>query len=156
MLIIEMTAKSTATEAARFNVLAPGVPARIALAFDAPLQEVIKLLAAKEGFGMAEVAAALREAAEYGKAVLGEVELPHPDDMLVVSRHPEVNRFREAYEAALGAPEWVREEAEAEAARWEAAAKRAAPEAVEKVCMSAEVRRKRWARELRHPDAAWL
>lgn len=155
MLIIEMTAKSTATEAARFNVLAPGVPARIALAFDAPLQEVIKLLAAK-GFGMVEVAAALREAAEYGKAVLGEVELPHPDDVLVVSKHSEVNHFCEAYEAALGAPEWVREEAEAEAARWEAAAKRVAPEAVERVCMSAEVRRERWARELRHPDAAWL
>ena len=102
----------------------------------------------------------LRRAAERGEAMLGEVELsevrlPHPDDVQVASGWPEVNEFRAAYEAAMLAPGWARDAAEGEAERWERAAVRVAPDAAERVCLSAEVRRLRRARELQHPDAIW-
>jgi hypothetical protein len=161
MLRIKLTAERTETAAARFTVLMTTVdtPADVALAVDAPLDRVAGLLVAR-GFTAGEVLAALRIAAERKESMLGETEdlevkLPHPDDVLVATRWQAVNRFQIAYEAALTAPAWERGDAEAESERWEVAAVRVAPEAAERVCLSAEVRRLRWARELEHPDAGW-
>jgi hypothetical protein len=129
----------------------------VALAVDADLAETAGALVAR-GFTTTEVLGVLARANERGEAMLGEeelvdVRLPHPDDVQVASRWTAVNWFRDAYNRAVTAPEWEREDAEAESQRWEVAAVRVAPAAAERVCLSAEVWRLRRAREVLQPDA---
>lgn len=139
MLLIRRTAHRTMTESARFTVTAPAATDR-PLAVDAGPAEVAGLLVAR-GFTTSEVLAVMGRAAERGEAILSETEmvdvrLPHPDDVQVASKWTAVNEFRAAYARVLEAPAWDPDEAEAaeeDAARWETAAVRAAPDAAERV-----------------------
>lgn len=155
MLLIRRTVHRTLTEAARFTVTAP-TESEGALAVDAGPAEVAGLLVDR-GFSTSEALGVMARAAERGEAMLSETELvdvrlPHPDDVQVASRWTAVNRFRAAYARVLVAPAWDPDEAEAaedEAARWETAAVRAAPDAAERVCLSAQVWLLRRDREVR-------
>ena len=162
MLLIKRTAERTGTDAPRFTVLIPGGagPADVALASGAGLVEAAGVLVAR-GFSTSEVLAVLGRATEKGEATLGEdelveVRLPHRDDVQVASKWTAVNRFRSAYMAALTAPAWEREDAEVESQRWETAAVRIAPDAAERVCLSAEVWQLRRARAVERRYENWL
>lgn len=159
MLWIQRTASRTSTASARFNVLMPAAAHRTdaTTILDAGLAEVAGILVAR-GFTACEVLATLALAADRGEAMLGEIEpvevaLPHPDDVQVASRWPAVNAFRAAYARAMTPPEWVREDAEADSFRWGQAAVRVAPDAAERVPLSAEVWLLRRAREVERWDA---
>ncbi|HEY9408891.1 MAG TPA: hypothetical protein VIP77_04860 [Jiangellaceae bacterium] len=153
MLLIRRTADRTRTESARFTVTAP-TETEGPLAVDAGPAEVAGLLVDR-GFTTSEALAVMARANERGEAMLSETEmvdvrLPHPDDVQVASQWKAVNEFRAAHARVLVAPAWDPDEAddaEEDAARWETAAVRVAPDAAERVGLSAEVWLLRRARE---------
>lgn len=161
MLWIKRTAKRTRTESARFTVLLPTAGPDVVLAVDAGLAEVAGVLVAR-GFTTSEVLGVLARANERGEAMLGETELvdvrlPDPDDVQVASKWVAVNAFRSAYARAVTARDVDDvDAAEEESQRWEVAAVRVAPDAAERVCLSAEVWLLRRAREVERRFGSWL